>query len=115
MPLLRSYRYERKDFCDAFKRYLPEIGKDDGSLPSHLNRHNATTQRREGENADHRTATEDARGALKSARFPNGEKGCGTVADRNGRMPVEQVFLSAADDAIYLYPDAESEKKEHNR
>jgi hypothetical protein len=105
--------YERKDFRDAFERYLPDVKDGGATVTSDSNRHNATTQRGEGENVDSPTATENACGTIENVRFPNGEKDCGSVADQNGRMHVDRLFPSNDEDGIDLYPEDDSQIAEH--
>ena len=74
---------ERKDFADAFARYLPDPNHASAPIFGDSKRHNATTQRGVEENGDSQAATEDARGASKNGSFLNGEKDCGGVADES--------------------------------
>jgi len=66
--------YLLDSFRGVFAAYFPDS-----------KRHNATTQRREGESCDFQTATEGACGVPENGTNPNGERRCGGVADRNPR------------------------------
>ena len=90
--------YERKDFKDAWARYLVDPKNSETPVSDDSNRHNATTQRGVGESSDFATATEDACGASKNGSLPNGEKDCGVVAVQNPAY-VRRQEISATEEA----------------
>lgn len=84
--------YERKDFADAWARYLPDEKNSDTPIFGDPNRHNATTVEGVGRNGDFQSATEDSCGGSKNGTSPYSESGCGVVTDRNGKNTCISVF-----------------------
>ncbi len=82
--------YERKDFADAFTRYLTD--SKNIAISDDSKRHNATTQRGVGENGDFQTATGGACGGSKNEVLANSEKDCGGVAASSHVKMRKEIF-----------------------
>ena len=91
--------YERKDFEDAWTRYLTDEKKHDPRIDDDPERHNATTPRAEGESGDFQSATDDPCGGPNIASKPLGDNHCGGVAVRNGEDAHPTLSFEAATDA----------------
>jgi hypothetical protein len=89
--------YERKDFADAFTRYLTDSKNVATPISDDSKRHNATTQRGVRENGDFQTATDGECCGSKNGGFPHGRKYCGAVADENPGMRTDHNFSTKAE------------------
>jgi hypothetical protein len=84
--------YERGDFEDAWDRYLRYSKNTDGGMDADPNRHNATTQRAQGESSSFQGATDGECGASKNGTKPTPDGACGSVALSEPPRAVDEGF-----------------------